>query len=182
MKNAFPNGDRTFTRKFKELFLTVKLDKQYSKDQILENYLNTIYFGRGAYGIEAAAKTYFGVGRPADRRAGRRARRPASAARALRPADAPRGGQGPLEVRARRHGHEGKLTAADAAKANYPRGPQEDHRHLDDVPQDRAGHVEDQVLDELDQAGYSRGPGSTRRACGSSRRSTRRPRTPPSAR
>jgi membrane peptidoglycan carboxypeptidase len=61
VKNAFLNSDQTFSRKFKELFLAVKLDNQYSKDQILENYLNTIYFGRGVYGIEAAANTYFGV-------------------------------------------------------------------------------------------------------------------------
>jgi membrane peptidoglycan carboxypeptidase len=61
VKNAFLNSDQTFSRKFKELFLAVKLDNQYSKDEILENYLNTIYFGRGVYGIEAAANTYFGV-------------------------------------------------------------------------------------------------------------------------
>lgn len=61
VKNAFLTSDQTFSRKFKELFLAVKLDNEYSKEQILENYLNTIYFGRGAYGIEAAASTYFGV-------------------------------------------------------------------------------------------------------------------------
>ena len=61
VKNAFLSSDQTFSRKFKELFLAVKLDNEFSKDEILENYLNTIYFGRGAYGIEAAAETYFGV-------------------------------------------------------------------------------------------------------------------------
>jgi membrane peptidoglycan carboxypeptidase len=61
VKNAYLTADQTFSRKFQELFLAVKLDNQYSKDEILENYLNTIYFGRGAYGIEAAANTYFGV-------------------------------------------------------------------------------------------------------------------------
>jgi membrane peptidoglycan carboxypeptidase len=61
VKNAILNSDQTFSRKFKELFLAVKLDNEYSKDEILEKYLNTIYFGRGAYGIESAAKTYFGV-------------------------------------------------------------------------------------------------------------------------
>ncbi|MFQ1004146.1 transglycosylase domain-containing protein [Modestobacter sp. SSW1-42] len=61
VKNAILNSDQTFSRKFKELFLAVKLDNEYSKDEILENYLNTIYFGRGAYGIETAANTYFGV-------------------------------------------------------------------------------------------------------------------------
>jgi membrane peptidoglycan carboxypeptidase len=62
VKNAIlQNSDQTFARKFQELFLAIKLDNNYSKDQILENYLNTIYYGRGAYGIEAAANTYFGV-------------------------------------------------------------------------------------------------------------------------
>src|SRR4051794_6359448 len=61
VKNAFLTADQTFGRKFQELFLAVKLDNEYAKDDILENYLNTIYFGRGAYGIESAANTYFGV-------------------------------------------------------------------------------------------------------------------------
>jgi membrane peptidoglycan carboxypeptidase len=61
VKNAFLTADQTFSRKFQELFLAIKLDNNFSKEQILENYLNTIYFGRGAYGIEAAANTYFGV-------------------------------------------------------------------------------------------------------------------------
>jgi membrane peptidoglycan carboxypeptidase len=62
VKNAIlQNSEQTFTRKFQELFLAIKLDNNYSKDQILENYLNTIYYGRGAYGIESAANTYFGV-------------------------------------------------------------------------------------------------------------------------
>jgi membrane peptidoglycan carboxypeptidase len=62
VKNAIlRNSEQTFARKFQELFLAIKLDNNYSKDQILENYLNTIYYGRGAYGIESAANTYFGV-------------------------------------------------------------------------------------------------------------------------
>ncbi|WP_018504072.1 transglycosylase domain-containing protein [Parafrankia discariae] len=59
-KNAYLTQERTFTRKMREIVLAIKLDHKYSKDQILEFYLNTIYFGRGSYGIEAAAKTYFG--------------------------------------------------------------------------------------------------------------------------
>jgi membrane peptidoglycan carboxypeptidase len=62
VKNAIlQNSDQTFSRKFQELFLSIKLDNNYTKQQILENYLNTIYYGRGAYGIEAAANTYFGI-------------------------------------------------------------------------------------------------------------------------
>jgi membrane peptidoglycan carboxypeptidase len=48
-------------RKFREVIAAAKISKEYSKDQILEDYLNTIYLGRGAYGIQAAAKAYFGV-------------------------------------------------------------------------------------------------------------------------
>ncbi|HEY2206372.1 MAG TPA: transglycosylase domain-containing protein [Pseudonocardia sp.] len=47
-------------RKFREIVLAAKISKEYSKDQILEDYLNTIYLGRGAYGIQAAAQAYFG--------------------------------------------------------------------------------------------------------------------------
>ncbi|MDT4932513.1 MAG: hypothetical protein QOK11_405 [Pseudonocardiales bacterium] len=60
-KNAYLSDSRTLSRKLKELMIAVKLSRQYSKDQILEFYLNTIYFGRGAYGIQAAAQTFFGT-------------------------------------------------------------------------------------------------------------------------
>ncbi|SNS58719.1 Membrane carboxypeptidase (penicillin-binding protein) [Geodermatophilus pulveris] len=58
---SFLDNDATYQGKFQELFLAVKLDNTATKDEILESYLNAIYFGRGAYGIEAAATTYFGV-------------------------------------------------------------------------------------------------------------------------
>jgi membrane peptidoglycan carboxypeptidase len=58
-KNAYLSHERTFTRKVKEFFISLKLSHKLSKDQILENYLNTIYFGRGAAGIEVASNTYF---------------------------------------------------------------------------------------------------------------------------
>lgn len=61
VKNAvLEDFERTVTRKVKEAILAVKLERKYSKDQILGFYLNTIYLGRGAYGIEAAARAYFG--------------------------------------------------------------------------------------------------------------------------
>jgi membrane peptidoglycan carboxypeptidase len=60
-KNAYLTSQRTLSRKLKEIVVAIKLDHKYSKDQILESYLNTIYFGRGAYGIQAASQTYFGV-------------------------------------------------------------------------------------------------------------------------
>ncbi len=51
--------ERTFARKLREATMAVKIERVYSKDKILEFYLNTVYFGRGAYGAEAAAQTYF---------------------------------------------------------------------------------------------------------------------------
>ena len=52
--------DRTLKRKVQEVFLALQLERKYTKDEILELYLNQIYFGQGAYGVQAAAKTYFG--------------------------------------------------------------------------------------------------------------------------
>ena len=60
-KNAFLTQERTFKRKIKEVFISIKMSRTVPKDTILADYLNTIYFGRGAYGIETAANTYFGV-------------------------------------------------------------------------------------------------------------------------
>jgi len=59
VKNLYLTQAQTYSRKFKEIILAIKVDQQMSKDEILEGYLNTIYFGRGAYGIQAAARAYF---------------------------------------------------------------------------------------------------------------------------
>ena len=59
-KQVFLSGERSYTRKFKELLLAIKLEWHYSKDEILELYLNKIPYGNNAFGIEAAARTYFG--------------------------------------------------------------------------------------------------------------------------
>ena len=59
IKILYLNSSQTATRKFRELFLAYKLNNQLSKEQILEGYLNTIYFGHGAYGVEAASRAYF---------------------------------------------------------------------------------------------------------------------------
>ena len=58
-KNAFLTPERTVVRKMKEAILALEIERKYTKDEILENYLNTIYFGRGAYGIKNAALKYF---------------------------------------------------------------------------------------------------------------------------
>jgi penicillin-binding protein 1A len=59
-KNLFLTQERTFSRKIQEAILALWLEHKYSKDQILELYLNRVYFGSGAYGIDAAANRYFG--------------------------------------------------------------------------------------------------------------------------
>ena len=61
VKVLYLSQERTFTRKAKEAILSLKIHNQLSKEEILAGYLNTIYFGRGAYGIEAASRAYFGI-------------------------------------------------------------------------------------------------------------------------
>ena len=61
-KNLFLTQERTFSRKIQEAILALWLEHKYSKDQILELYLNRVYFGSGAFGVEAAAQRYFGHG------------------------------------------------------------------------------------------------------------------------
>lgn len=62
VKNALLSQDRSILRKYQELVLSVEIERQYSKDEILEMYLNSVYFGEGYFGIEDAARGYFGVG------------------------------------------------------------------------------------------------------------------------
>ena len=59
VKNYYLSSDRTYTRKAKELFISLKVGRKFTKDEILEGYLNTIYLGRGANGVQAASKAYF---------------------------------------------------------------------------------------------------------------------------
>ncbi len=59
IKNALLSNEKTYSRKLKEIILSIKMEKRFSKDEILEMYLNTIYFGSNAYGIENASKIYF---------------------------------------------------------------------------------------------------------------------------
>lgn len=61
IKIMYLTRDQTLTRKFKELFLAYKINREMSKEEILTDYLNTIYFGRGAYGIQSASQAFFNV-------------------------------------------------------------------------------------------------------------------------
>ncbi len=62
VKKLYTRGERTFRRKLIELFIAKEFEKMYSKDQIMEMYLNLIYFGHGTYGINSAARFYFDCG------------------------------------------------------------------------------------------------------------------------
>jgi penicillin-binding protein 1A len=59
-RNVMGTHERTWSRKLRETVLAIEIERNYTKDQILEMYFNQIYFGEGAYGVEAATKTYFG--------------------------------------------------------------------------------------------------------------------------
>jgi penicillin-binding protein 1A len=59
-RNIFLTNTRTFGRKIREAILALALERRFSKDQILELYLNRVYFGGGAYGIDAASRRFFG--------------------------------------------------------------------------------------------------------------------------
>jgi penicillin-binding protein 1A len=83
VKNALAaEDDRTLFQKMREAALAYQITRKWSKERILRNYLNTIYFGNGAYGIEAAARTYFGTAHPGCGEPGRRC------AQALAPGEA----------------------------------------------------------------------------------------------
>ena len=122
VKNYFLTQDRTYTRKLKEFVISLKIEQQESKDTILANYLNTIYFGRGANGIETASQAYFG--KPASRLTVAEGALLASVIRSP-------GLYDPISEKARTQARmayvldgmvsEGWLTQAERAKATYPK-------------------------------------------------------------
>ena len=59
VKNSLLTPQKSFLRKYQEIVLAQELERRFSKDEILEMYLNSVYFGEGAFGIEAAAQAYF---------------------------------------------------------------------------------------------------------------------------
>ena len=61
VKNVYTGGKRSLRRKLREAIIATRLEQRFTKNQILEKYLNSVYFGAGAYGVEAAAQTYFGT-------------------------------------------------------------------------------------------------------------------------
>ncbi|MGY1753985.1 transglycosylase domain-containing protein [Blastococcus sp. SYSU D01042] len=156
VKNAIlQNSEQTFSRKFQELFLAIKLDNNYSKEQILENYLNTIYYGRGAYGIESAANTYFGV--PASQLTAEQAAVLAVLIRspgAYDPADNPEGNEDRWGLVLDAMVEEGWMSAEDRALAVYPVALPKVAPSLG-IPAGPEGLIVSRALDELRTKGYT---------------------------
>ena len=154
-KNAFLSQERTYTRKVKEVFIALKMSRTVPKDQILEDYLNTIYFGRQASGISVATRTYFGgdvkqlsVAQGALLAAVIRS--PANLDPTKHPERAKRRWAYVLDGMVEK----GWLTQADRQKQVFPRvlGPGEGPRNNDlSGPK---GHVIQQVLAELERKGF----------------------------
>ncbi|WP_243737666.1 transglycosylase domain-containing protein [Blastococcus xanthinilyticus] len=150
VKNAFLTHDQTFSRKFQELFLAIKLDNNFSKEQILENYLNTIYYGRGAYGIEAAANTYFGV--PAAQLTAQQGAVLAVLVRSpsgYDPETNPEGAQDRWALVLDAMAEEGWLTAEERAASVYPPVLPKTGSTLG-IPETSEGLIVNQVLQELE--------------------------------
>ena len=143
-------------RKYKEIVLAVKISQEQTKDQILENYLNVIYLGRGAYGIQAASQAYFGKDvKDLSVVRGRDARRHHPVAVAVGPGEEPREVHRAVELRPRRHGRPGLAARSPTAAqqefpAFLPEAPQGGG-----IPGDAGGHVYKLAMDELAARGIT---------------------------
>ena len=121
VKVLYLTQERSWKRKVKEAILSLKIENQYSKDEVLEGYLNTIYFGRGAYGVQAAAQAYFEVdAKDLNLRQSAVLAALLNDPNDLDPANGKAreaGAQGPLPVRRRRDGRDGRDQGRGAATA-----------------------------------------------------------------
>jgi penicillin-binding protein 1A len=152
VKNAYIRNERTFARKVREAALAWQLEQQWKKDRILTAYLNTIYFGNGAYGIQQAARTYFQKG-------ARHLRLHEAALLAGIPADPARYDPvaNPSGAMARRHhvlkvmNEQGKITLRDYELADAKPLPQPDKVRLPDAEgpaQYFVNYVKDQLIEK----------------------------------
>ena len=154
-KNAFLTQDRTFSRKVKEVFIALKMSRTVEKDKILEDYLNTIYFGRQASGIEVASQVYFG--RPVDQLSVAQGavlaasiKSPAS----LDPQKHPEYAKARWEYVLDGMVKQGWLTEADRAKQVYPPVAKIGAGNRNNDLSGPKGHVIQQVLAELETKGF----------------------------
>ena len=151
-KNAYLTSERTFSRKMRELVLAVKIDRSRGKEQVLEDYLNTVYFGRGAYGVETAAQAWFGVG-AADLDVGQSAVL-ASLVRApsrYDPFGSPEAARGRFDYVLRGMVDEGWLTETERAAVDFPEVlPRADGDRLGGT----TGYLMQQARVELEALGF----------------------------
>jgi membrane peptidoglycan carboxypeptidase len=152
------HDEYSLLRKFREVIVAAKITKRESKDQILQDYLNTIYFGRGAYGIQAASQAYFGKNvqnltvSEAAVLAGL-IRSPSG----LDPATDPVAAQARWNLVLDGMVEQGWLSPADRAVQQYPKTlALSQASQVLGVPTDDRAHIVDQVLDELDRHGITR--------------------------
>jgi penicillin-binding protein 1A len=149
VKNAYIRNEQTIGRKVREAALAWQLEQQWSKDRILAAYLNTVYFGNGAYGVQQAARTYFGTG-------AKRLLLHEAALLAGLPADPSRYDpvQHPRAARQRRHYvlttllEQGKITSRQLAGANARPLPKPEEIRLPGVGS-RAPYFVNYVKDQL---------------------------------
>ncbi len=154
-KNAFLTQERTFTRKLKEVFIALKMSREVDKDKILEDYLNTIYFGRQASGIEVAAQTYFN--RSAERLSlaqgaviAASIKSPASLDPEKHPEEAKKRWAYVLDGMVK----EGWLTQAERDKQVYPTVAKIGQGNRNNDLSGPKGHVINAVLEELAESGF----------------------------
>ncbi|SNT16887.1 peptidoglycan glycosyltransferase [Rhodococcoides kyotonense] len=156
VKNALVGSERTLTRKMRELVISSKMARQWSKDDILAAYLNTIYFGRGAYGIAAASTAYFG--KPVDQLSIEEGAVLAATIQqpsGLDPEFNPEGAQSRWNYVLDGMVSQGNLDQAQRAAMQYPQwvpSAQADNSDTDSGPN---GLIKAQVLRELSAAGVS---------------------------
>ena len=153
VRNLYISKERTLKRKLKEACLAIKLSRARSKDWILGQYMNQVYYGNHAYGIEAAAQTYFSKhARDLTLVAGGAARRPAAGAVGLRPAAPAR--RGPIarrdevlarDARLRRH-HARRSTSTRSQQANLQLKPGRLYTRIREPY--FFSYVRDQLIDE----------------------------------
>jgi membrane peptidoglycan carboxypeptidase len=151
VKVAYLNPEQTVSRKVKELFIAVKLSRSRSKDWIFEQYLNTVYFGRGAYGVQAAAQAYFrkDVG----------ALTPAEGALLAGVIQAPSYLDPALghtaQTRARwRYVIDGMMRTGVVPKGAYPAFPQVVPAHAEPVYAGQRGYLIERIIAELHAHGF----------------------------
>jgi len=157
-KNAFLTSQRTYARKVKEVFIALKMTRERSKEQILADYLNTIYFGRGAYGIQAASRAYFGSEASAATLTPAQAAVLASSIRSpsgYDPAKHPEAAQQRWAYVLDGMVSQGWLSAADRTAATYPKTVAPGAGTVGADLSGPAGHVVDAVQEELARRGFT---------------------------